>query len=479
MNDIIDLAAELIKKEFGLEVSTAYYANVRLWKKWWEGYEPSFHSYCQWGPDGRKIERRLYSLHMAKRVCEDWASILLNERTSVRVGDTGSAAFLQGEDGTGGVFGRAKFWRLGNELVERAFALGQGAFVLRVGNVALSEDGIVVPGADAQIGIEYLTALQILPITVSGGDITEAAFISEQVRRGVRFIYIELHTLGDDGCYVIRNRYYTFEDGRAVPAPLPEGMAEELYTGSPRKWFAMIRPNLSNNIPGANGMGISVYGNAIDVLKGVDLAYNNTNRDVYLGGKKVFYNKAMLQRTPDGRYITPDDVIQQLFTQVGDELDFNAKDMVQEFNPSLRAAENRESVQAQLDYLAFQCGLGTHRYQFGNSASVIRTATEYVGNKQELVQMASKHYVIIEDAVKTLCAGILYIGRVFCGADVDPDAEITVNFENSYIIDKDSEREQDLTDVREGLMSREEYRVKWYGDSKSEAEDWVRANPQE
>ena len=37
MNDIIDLAAELIKKEFGLEVSTAYYANVRLWNKWWEG----------------------------------------------------------------------------------------------------------------------------------------------------------------------------------------------------------------------------------------------------------------------------------------------------------------------------------------------------------------------------------------------------------------------------------------------------------
>ena len=131
MDDIIDLAAELIDREFGIEVNTGYYHNIRLWQKWWEGYVPSFHRYCQWGFDGRRIDRQLYSLRMAKRVCEDWASILLNERTSVRVGDVKSGLFLQGEDGTGGVFGASRFWRLGNGLVERAFALGEGAFVLR------------------------------------------------------------------------------------------------------------------------------------------------------------------------------------------------------------------------------------------------------------------------------------------------------------------------------------------------------------
>jgi hypothetical protein len=100
-----------------------------------------------------------------------------------------------------------------------------------------------------------------------------------------------------------------------------------------------------------------------------------------------------------------------------------------------------------------------------------------VGNRQELVQTAARHYILIEEAVKTLCAGILTMGREFFGGDVEPDAEIAVRFENSYVIDKDKERAQDMRDVAAGLMGREEYRVKWYGETRREAEAWTAAHP--
>lgn len=476
MTDAISAAAALIGRETGTEIPLGYYGRIREWERWWEGYVPEFHRYSQLTADGRLLERRLYSLHMAKRVCEDWAAILLNDSTTVRVSDRKSGLYLQGEDGTGGVFGRTRFWRMGNELVEKAFALGTGAFVLRAEGVAAGPDGSVSPGR-GQVGIEYLSALQVIPLTVCNGEITEAAFVSSRTVRGEERIYLETHTLDGRGNYRIRNRLFAPEEGSLRELSLPEGVAAELDTGSPRPWFALVRPNLVCNIRGARGMGISVFANATDILKGVDLAYNNTNRDIYLGGKKVFYNRAMLQRSPDGGFISPDDVIQQLFTQVGDDLGFDERAMVQEFNPSLRAQENRDSVQAQLDYLAFQCGLGTHRYQFSAAENVVRTATEYVGNRQELVQTAARHYILIEEAVKTLCAGILYIGRAFFGEDLDPDAEITVGFENSYVIDKEKERKRDLEDVAAGLMGREEYRMKWYGETEAEAAAWAAAHP--
>ena len=476
MIDAIGAAAGILSRELGQELPVGYYAQIREWQRWWEGYVPEFHRYTQCTADGRMLDRRLYSLHMAKRVCEDWASILLNDSTTVKVGDESSGLYLQGEDGTGGVFGATRFWRMGNELIERAFALGTGAFVLRAEGVTAGRSGAVVPGR-GRVGIQYLGALQILPLTVENGEIREAAFVSSRTVRGREEVYLETHTLDDRGHYVIRNRLFGREDGSLRELSLPAGVAARLDTGSERPWFAVVRPNIVANVPGAGGMGISVFANAVDILKDVDLAYNNTNRDIYLGGKKVFYNKAMLQRTPDGGWISPDDVIQQLFTQVGDDMSLDDRTMVQEYTPALRAQENRDSVQAQLDYLAFQCGLGTHRYQFNGADNVVRTATEYVGNRQELVQTAARHYVLIEEAMKRLCAGILYIGRAFFGERVDPDAEITVGFENSYVIDKEKERRQDMQDVAAGLMAREEYRVKWYGETASEAAAWVSAHP--
>ena len=233
-----------------------------------------------------------------------------------------------------------------------------------------------------------------------------------------KYVYLETHTKADNGNYQIENEYFLLDGTQLKSADIPENIAPLIDTGSPRPWFAFIYPNITCNIRTNNGLGMSVYANALDNLKAVDIAFNNFVRDFKLGGKKVFYNKSMLMTNTEGKIITPDDVVQQLFQQVGDGIDFDAKQMVQEFNPSLRVQENKDGVQAQLDYLSFKCGMGTKRYQFENSG--IKTATEYSGEKQELVQHANRHVIILESALKTLCRALLYIGKAFCGADVDP-----------------------------------------------------------
>ncbi len=417
------------------------------------------------------MERDLYTLKMAKKVCEDWASILLNDKTEIVVDDKASSDFLLGADGTGGILGSLHFWREGNALVEKAFYSGTGAFVLKIAGMRAEGDRIV-PEPTAKIRLNYLPADCIIPITIRDGAIVEAAFASEVLEKGEPYVYLEIHELDEAGMYVVKNHYFSVQDGTLSEKALPDGILPELHTLSPYPLFAIITPNIVNNIAGGNGLGVSIYANAIDNLKGVDLAYNNFNRDFFLGGKKVFYNKSLIREIQDtdgnSVRIAPDDVMQQLFLQVGDDVtSMDEKELITEFNPSLRVAENRDGIQAQLDYLSFKVGLGTKHYQF-NSGSVV-TATQYMGDKQELVQNASKHYIIIEAALQQIVCAVLWAGKMVLGQPVNPEAEITVNFSDSFIIDDDTKRMQDKEDVRDGIMQRWEYRVKWYGEDEATA----------
>lgn len=465
--DVIGLAVDYLNKKHKAKINTEYYTKIKTWRAWWENYVEDVHSYRELGVDKAPRKRTLYRLGMAKRVCEDWAALLLNEKTTLTIEHSPSSAFLQGEDGTGGVLGLNNFWSEANKLVEKSFALGTGAFVVRAEGAKVDGKGNVTPDTNCTVGIEYVDAMHIIPLTVRKSKVTECAFVSTYTERGKDCCYIETHLLDDTGNYKITNESFIIEGMQLKAGTLPQGIAAEINTNSPIPWFDLIYPNIANNIRNNNGLGMSVYADATDNLKAVDIAFNNFVKDFKLGGKKVFYNKAMLQTNEKGATITPDDVAQQLFQQLGDESNFDAKEMVQEYNPSLRVAENKEGVQSSLDYLSFKCGMGTHRYQFQNGG--IKTATEYSGERQELVQHANKHMIVIETALKTLCKAILYIGKVFCGADTDPETLVTVNFEDGFIIDAQAEREQYRQDVREGLRQPWEYRVKFCGETEEQA----------
>lgn len=458
---------QYLNHKFNVGLQTEYYQNIQLWKAWWQGYVKSFHTFHELSGN-RVLERRLYSMKMAKKVCEDWASILLNEKTEITIADKAGSEFVQGLKQTAGVLGANDFWERGNELIERAFYSGTGAFVLRLENMLVGVDGSVLRSPETQIGIDYLDAMYIYPLSIKRGKITEAAFASVQLVQGKRQVYLEEHTL-QGGNYVITNELFDCESGVMTPKALPPGIAPMLNTGSPIPWFSIVEPNLSNNLPCSNGMGISVYANAIDELQNVDITFNNFVKDFKLGGKKVFYNKSMVRRTKDGEMVTPDDVAQQLFLQVDADSDVDAdlKTLIQEYNPALRVEENTKGIQAALDYLSFKCGLGTRYYSF--DGGTIQTATQYTGERQDLVQNANKHYIVVDRALQSLVRGILYIGREILGQPIKEDAEIDIKFEDSYIIDKEQERERDRQDVLDGIMQKFEYRMKWYGEDEATA----------
>ena len=475
----IRAVVDMLNREFGSNISADYYARIDEWRQWWAGYVKAFHHYRELQEGGNYKNRELFSLRMAKKVCEDWASVLLNEKTEIVIDDKASSEFLQGENGYGGVFGNIGFWEEANALVEKAFYSGTGAFVLKLDGLAVSSEGGVEKSPEAAIRMEYLPAFCIIPLSQRYGRITEAAFVSESTVRGKPYIYLEIHTLESSG-YVIENRYYDASNNNLTRAELPAGIAPRFITGSPLPFFSIIRPNMVNPYKNNLGLGCAVFSQAIDNLKGVDLAFNNFCRDFKLGGKKVFYNRELTKTagvSADGTpiYVAPDDMMQQLFVSIGDEFT-DEKKLVHEFNPSLRVSDNMDGVQAQLDYLSFKCGLGTRHYRFGDSLrSAQVTATQYTGERQELKQNAAKHGIVVQNALQDIVRAVLWVGKNILGLGVNPEAQVSVEFSDGYIISDEEKRADDRQDVLNGVMQRYEYRMKWYGEDEETAKSKLQA----
>ena len=460
-----------INSTFGYDISAKYYEKIDLWLDWWRGYCKPFHQYKF--NNGKTITLRdMYTLKMGKKVCWDWASILLNSKTKITVEDEKANIFLQGEKETDGVLGANKFWVQANNLIEKAFATGTGAVVLHVQNVKTADGGIVV-SPEAKIKLNYISAEMIIPISVDNGEIVEAAFCSESVVKGKKFINLETHLLDKSGNYIIHNYRFKADNGTLEAAGLPPNMAAEYSTGCNVPWFAIIEPNIENDIECNNGLGVSVLHGAIDALKSVDLCFNNFCSDFYLGQKKVFMEKSLVEIDDDGTEIAPDDVHQQLFTYINfpQENAGDGKKFIQEFNPELRVEENTKGVQSALDYLSFKCGLGNKHYQFNGSTVV--TATQYTGDKQDLIQNAHKHYIVVEEFMLSLVRAILHVGKHIMGADIDENSKVEIVFDKSVIIDEAAERLQDLQEVRDGIQAPWEFRVKYYCEDKDTAKNMI------
>lgn len=458
---------EYLKKQYGCNISTAFYSNIDVWRDWWRGFHQPFHHY-KWSNGSRLLDRDMFTLKMAKKVCEDWAAILLNQKTQIIIDDKKTDIFLQGENENGGVLGCNKFWRQGNALMEKAFYSGTGAVTIRFTGLKVAANGALLRTPKTVIKLSFLSAEHIIILSKDNDNITEAAFCSHLNLKGTDYIYLEVHTLDSEGNYIISNKYFKEENGTLTEAPLPSGMLSAIHTHSPVPLFAIVSPNIVSNIDGGNGLGQSVFSDALDTLKGIDIAYNNLCCDFKLGAKKVFMNKSLLDMV-DGKTIAPDDINQQLFSFVGDELT-NAdggKQLVQEHNPLLRTEENTKGIQAQLDYLSFKVGFGTKHYQF-NAGSIV-TATQYTGDKQDLIQNANKHYTAVEEFLLQLVRGILWAGKNVLGADINPEAELQIKFDESALIDEAAERAKDAEDINLLIMQPWEYRVKWYGETKEQA----------
>ncbi len=411
------------------------------WLSWYQGYVTDFHHYTVYNGI-EMVGKDRYGLGMAKTVCEDWANLLLNEKVKIYTGTDFDKELEK-------VFEYNNFRVKGNQLIELAFALGTAAFVEYL-------------DADGEVVIDFIRAGMIYPLSWDNGYVNECAFGSMRERDGNKQYYIQIHKLSDKGTYIIENHIADAESGADLE--LDEGMLPEVETGIEIPLFQIITPNIVNNIDLDSPYGISVFANAISQLKGCDIIYDSYINEFDLGKKRIMVplSMAKIEMGKDGVARPVFDKNDTVFYAIPGQRDGDGKPDT--FDPQIRAEDHDKGITKALDLLSFKCGMGTGRYRFENGT--VKTATEVISEKSELYQSLKKHEIVLESALKGL---VKAIGRLK-GVKIE---DVNIDFDDSIIEDKVSERQQDRQDVAMGVMPLWEYRVKWYGEDEETAKSMI------
>lgn len=402
------------------------YSHILEWLEWYQNDVEKFHKYKVFNGVVTKEEER-YKLGMAKKVCEDWANLLLNEKVAIKAGNY--------EKRLQEVLDNNNFLVRANQLIEMAFALGTGAIVEYL-------DG-------EEVMIDYIRADMIYPLSWDNGDITECAFGSVRVIDGKEVLYLQIHRLGkadneeDSEHYYIENKYIDRKESKELDPP--EGVIPLVPTGYDKPLFQIITPNICNNIDLDSPLGVSVFANAIDQLKGCDLVYDSYMNEFVLGRKRILVpiSFAKIQMEKDGVAAPAFDASDTVYYQMPGDRDSNLK--LTEVDMSIRANEHELAVQRSLDVLALKTGLGAGRYQFDSSG--VKTATEVISDKSDLYQNRQKNAIIVNAALIKMVEAIAFL-------DAEREVEVSIDFDDSIIEDTNTTIDKNIKLVQGGLRSK-------------------------
>ena len=450
-------------KRIGIDtVDASFYRRIAEWISWYEGNVRRFSFYRVYTGRGTYKRCQRKSMGMAKKLSEDIADLLLNERVTITLNDEKTNEFVQQ------ILEKNRFLVMGNDCQERKAFTGTVAYIPYLDHVEITEDGEILSG---EIAINYVDAPNIYPVSWTNGRVTECVFTFPHTVARKKYVQVQSHLL-ENGEYVIRNTVLKCESGSQEGTELSKEewrklkpfktLAEEVKTGSPEPQFVIDRLNITNNADENNPMGIAIFANAIDVLKKLDIEYDSYCNEFELGRKRIFVKPELLTNTDGSPAFDPDDSV---FYALPED-DANSEGLLKEVDMTLRADQHSKAINDDLNYLSLKCGFGTDRYQFG--ASGAKTATEIISENSDMYRMLKKHEILLEDALKQLIRIIIRLGIVL-NYSLDADAEIVINFDDSIIEDKETERNRDRQDVSMGVMSHAEYRAKWYGETLEEA----------
>ena len=446
-------------------VDASFYSLIRVWKSWYIGDVDKFHRYKMYNGKDHVPCRRL-SLGMAKKLSEDIADLLLNERVQITIQDETTNEFVMN------VLDDNNFSVIGNDYQERKAYTGTVAYVPYLDNIEVSEDGVVIPGDEGKIEINYVSASNIYPLSWCNGYISECAFVFPKVIKTKKYAHIQLHIL-KDGMYVIENHVVECSTGagREIPAESWrdlhgfETMSEKIHTGSPERQFVIDRLNIANNSDRDNPMGVAIFANSIDVLRGLDTVYDSYINEFILGKKRIFAAPELLGVDVLGNPVfDPNDVV---FYQLPEGYLKDGGKPLETVDMNLRADEHEKALNDNLNMLSMKCGFGQNHYKFENGS--VQTATQVISENSDMYRSINKHELILEPVLDELIRIIARLGRVI-GVNTNPDTDIVINFDDSIIEDKQAERQSDRQDVSMGVMSHAEYRAKWYGETLEEAQ---------
>ena len=384
-----------------------------------------------------KKEIELSRMNFAKRCCADDANLC--EIISVAPEKEATQEFINS------LLDKNRFDVRYREQLEKTSATGTvGAYIYLqdAEYIKGSADTVTVRGGD--IRINYCDADCIIPLTVENKLVTECAFSVTNIAKGKERTTLVIFTKNKVGAnFFYKADTIVFdESGKKI-----EAESSSLQLGEVKPFSVMMNAEV-NNIENMEGYGLPKIYNSIPLFKALDLCYNILYGDLDKGQKLVFLNEllACIQKDEDGRpYLTPQQ--KELFILLGDSGGKlpDEKTLVQEYNPEIRVDQITKAFELVLSLLSMQFGYGSKKYTFENGQ--IKTATEYIGTKQDAMQELNKQRKQATDYIEDIIHAAMWFSNQFSGTAYDLNEKLSIEFDDSYVEDKQANLESMRADA--------------------------------
>lgn len=431
--------AETLQKVIGekIALSDTMIKKIELWYAMNQGNAP-------WVLENEYIE----SLRLEQGICREFANVCLNEmETSVS------------NEKLNQIYQYAI--RELNENLQSGLALG--SFVIK----PLGQDKV-----------EYITADKFIPIEFdSRGRLINVVFMEvKTIKKDSYFYRFEQHKLDKQGLTITNRAYHSTEKGNIGHevnlnsveewASLPPSI---LYQGVNKPDFGYYRNPIKNDIDGSF-CGVSIFDSAIDIIKKSDTQFGRLEWEFESGERVVHVDITALQsQTIVGSNGKPKSVMPRLNQRLYRGLNLSAgnnEELYKEYSPEFRDQSLVSGLNAFLRRIEFNTSLSYG--DLSDAQEVEKTATEMKIAKKRKYNMVTA----IQENLKECLEDLVY-ALAFYNALSKSGYEFVCNFNDSILVDEETERTQDRQDVAMGVMSLIEYRMKWYGETEEQAKAMI------
>lgn len=332
------------------------------------------------------------------------------------------------------------------------------------------------------IEFDYIQADAFYPLTFDDAKrITEAAFIQTKTEKEIIYRRLEYHKWENNTITIINKAFKSLNNNSSAMTEVDLGQ-EVLLTDIPewsalqpettiknvdRPLFAYFKMPEANTVDTTSPLGVSGYSRAVNLIRDADMQYSRLLWEYEAGEMAINVDRDAFKTVEDIAGI-PHSILGSMQNRLYRRMDITNDELFEPFAPSLRDDNYIEGLNAILMRIEDVCGIS--RGTLSDSIDIARTATELKILKQRSYQTN----VDIQHAIQETLEDVVYIMNVYCTLyNITPEGEYDISFEwdDSLIIDIDAELEKRIVLQQNGLVSKVENRMWYFGETERQAQD--------
>jgi len=428
---------------------------VEIWKSYYRGDVARVNTDVGFnGEESYPVARR--SMKLPKLIAEKWAVMLFTEAFKVTLkNDVETEKFRQLERQTDF---RSKI----NQAAIFGYAEGTTA-LLASADIEIDNNTETVTGG--KVKLDVIRYDYLYPLVFDNNDIQAIAFVRQEQKKDTTVYTISIHAT-EKGKSIVENITATVK-GENVDFTAAETVTQKRDYDN--QLYCIVKPNTANDYSDILPFRQSIFADALAPCIDVDLAADGLRRDVEEGSQVTFVgrdllmekigkngNRKKLFENTKGRFFT----IPQDLAKGGEG---GIKQLFEKSVPEIRADQFWKVIKDSLNWACVTSGLGKGSLDIVPMA----TATQVITTEAEKMQNKSLHEQYLEGQIVKLVKGLCELSTL-TGNAIDA-SEVNIVWQDSVIVDTTEQKRLAMAELDVGVISKAEYRMRFYGETEQVA----------